>query len=62
MDDLRSLSEEEDLEISSEDSSYWWEARFDTITLEDRNLPEIAARRVLRINPITATTGAEVGR
>jgi hypothetical protein len=26
----------------------WWEARFDTITLEDRNLPEIAARRVLR--------------
>lgn len=25
----------------------WWEARFDTITLEDRNLPEIAARRVL---------------
>ena len=26
----------------------WWEARFDTITLEDRNLPEIAARRVLQ--------------
>ncbi len=26
----------------------WWEARFQTITLEDRNLPEIAARRVLR--------------
>ena len=26
----------------------WWEARFETITLEDRNLPEIAARRVLR--------------
>jgi hypothetical protein len=26
----------------------WWEARFDTITLDDRNLPEIAARRVLR--------------
>jgi len=25
----------------------WWEARFDTITLEDRNLPEIAARRIL---------------
>ena len=25
----------------------WWEARFDQITLEDRNLPEIAARRVL---------------
>lgn len=26
----------------------WWEARFDTITLEDRNLPEIASRRVLK--------------
>ena len=26
----------------------WWEARFDTITLEDRNLPAIAAGRVLR--------------
>ena len=25
----------------------WWEARFDTIALEDRNLPEIAAQRVL---------------
>ena len=25
----------------------WWEARFEQITLEDRNLPEIAARRVL---------------
>jgi hypothetical protein len=26
----------------------WWEARFHRITLEDRNLPEIAAKRVLR--------------
>ena len=26
----------------------WWEARFERITLEDRNLPEIAARRMLR--------------
>lgn len=26
----------------------WWEARFERITLEDRNLPEIAARRLLR--------------
>ena len=26
----------------------WWEARFERVTLEDRNLPEIAARRVLR--------------
>ena len=26
----------------------WWEARFERITLEDRNLPEIASRRMLR--------------
>ena len=26
----------------------WWEARFDAITLEDRNLPAIVERRVLR--------------
>ena len=26
----------------------WWEARFHTITLEDRNLPAIAEKRVLR--------------
>ena len=26
----------------------WWEARFEMITLEDRNLPEIAGRRILR--------------
>ena len=26
----------------------WWEARFEKIMLEDRNLPEIAARRMLR--------------
>ncbi|WP_291980612.1 hypothetical protein [Luteitalea sp.] len=26
----------------------WWEARFHTITLEDRNLPAIAERRVLK--------------
>ena len=26
----------------------WWEARFDTITLEDRNLPDVVERRVLR--------------
>lgn len=26
----------------------WWEARFEKITLEDRNLPEIASRRLLR--------------
>lgn len=26
----------------------WWEGRFETITLEDRNLPDIAERRLLR--------------
>jgi hypothetical protein len=26
----------------------WWDARFHTITLEDRNLPAIAERRVVR--------------
>ena len=26
----------------------WWQARFDTITLEDRNLPAIVQRRLLR--------------
>ena len=30
------------------DTLQWWEARFEKITLEDRNLPEIAARRILR--------------
>ena len=28
----------------------YWEARFDVITLKDRNLPEIASRRVLTSN------------
>ena len=28
----------------------WWEGRFATITLEDRNLPAIAERRILRPN------------
>src|SRR5690606_35046321 len=27
----------------------WWEARFDKITLEDRNLPEIIAGRLLQV-------------
>lgn len=34
-------------ELNFADILQWWEARFDKITLEDRNLPEIAARRVL---------------
>jgi hypothetical protein len=30
------------------DSLKWWEGRYDTITLEDRNLPAIVEKRVLR--------------
>jgi hypothetical protein len=30
------------------DVLHWWEARFDTITLEDRNLPVIVEKRLLR--------------
>ena len=30
------------------DVLHWWEARFDTITLEDRNLPAIVEKRLLR--------------
>ena len=32
----------------------WWEARFHTITLEDRNLPAIAERRVLKPKSVAA--------
>ncbi len=32
----------------------WWEARFDEVTLEDRNLPAIVERRVLRVKDETA--------
>jgi hypothetical protein len=34
--------------LSFADTLKWWEGRFHTITLEDRNLPVIAERRVLR--------------
>jgi len=49
--DLRELVGEhvtgsEDLAFA--DVLNWWEARFHTITLEDRNLPAIAERRVLK--------------
>ncbi len=33
--------------LSFSDSLDWQQGRFDTITLEDRNLPAIAERRVL---------------
>src|SRR4026208_733449 len=32
----------------------WWDARFHTITLEDRNLPAIAERRVLKPKSVAA--------
>ena len=35
-------------QLNFADVLQWWEARFEKITLEDRNLPEIAARRLLR--------------
>jgi hypothetical protein len=35
-------------QLSFADILSWWEARFDRITLDDRNLPEIASRRVLK--------------
>ena len=38
----------------------WWEARFERVTLEDRNLPEIAARRLLR--PQTEAARQEIDR
>lgn len=36
----------------------WWEARFDTITLEDRNLPTIVEKRLLR--PETAKAARQL--
>jgi hypothetical protein len=48
--DLRELVGEDGVgaeQLSFANVLRWWEARFDTITLEDRNLPEIAAQRVL---------------
>ena len=48
--DLRELVGEQvtgALQLGFADVLQWWEARFERITLEDRNLPEIAARRVL---------------
>jgi hypothetical protein len=35
-------------QLSLLDALKWWEGRFATITLEDRNLPAIAERRILR--------------
>jgi len=48
--DLRELVGEHVLgaqQVGFADVLRYWEARFDRITLEDRNLPEIASRRVL---------------
>ena len=49
--DLRELVGEQvtgALKLGFADVLQWWEARFERIPLEDRNLPEIAARRLLR--------------
>src|SRR5439155_1331686 len=35
-------------QLSLLDALKWWEGRFATITLEDRNLPAVAERRILR--------------
>jgi len=35
-------------QLSFADTLQWWEARFDRVNLEDRNLPEIAKKRLLR--------------
>lgn len=42
------------------DSLKYWEGRFHTITLEDRNLPVIAERRLLK--PINAAAKAEIDK
>ena len=34
--------------VSVEDSLRWWQGRFDTVTLPDRNLPAIIAARVIK--------------
>jgi hypothetical protein len=41
------------LQLSFLDTLRYWEARFDRVTLEDRNLPMIAERRLLR--PVSET-------
>ena len=49
--DLRELVGEQvtgALQLGFADVLQWWEARFERIALDDRNLPEIAARRLLR--------------
>jgi|HubBroStandDraft_1064217.scaffolds.fasta_scaffold00063_38 hypothetical protein len=49
--DLRELVGEHQagaLQLQFADTLKYWEARFDTVTLEDRNLPVIAQKRLLR--------------
>jgi hypothetical protein len=55
--DLRELIGEHQagaLEVRFIDTLKYWEARFDQITLEDRNLPVIAERRLLKPKSVTA--------
>lgn len=54
--DLRELVGEHQagaLQLQFADTLKYWEARFDTVTLEDRNLPVIAQRRLLQ--PVSET-------
>lgn len=46
--------------LAFEDTLGWWEGRFDTITLEDRNLRAIAARRVLAPRPDVPDAAAQL--
>lgn len=46
------------LQLQFADTLKYWEARFDTVKLEDRNLPVIAERRLLR--PTTETAKQEM--
>ncbi|TDH61146.1 phage resistance protein [Dankookia rubra] len=55
--DLRELVGEHQagaLQLQFADTLKYWEARFDKVTLEDRNLPVIAERRLLRPTSETA--------
>ncbi|MFJ8834305.1 hypothetical protein [Micromonospora aurantiaca] len=61
--DLRELVGEEVVganELSYQDTLNLASGRFDVISLEDRNLPEIARRRLLK--PVTAEAGAAISR
>jgi hypothetical protein len=45
-------------QLAFADSLKWWEGRFDIVRLEDRNLPEIASRRLLA--PVSDDARAQI--